>query len=145
VLPWSTGFHRLKLFLCCFDFGGTHVCEQSDTNADQLAFLYFETFFQTGFFHFSQNSVFRLWNGKAVTNELGFSQLVCFRSSDFFRGFGGRFLAAGFVLVAAERFAAGLVFEFILEVSLKLTVVYFTTVPKKRYKSFIRYDGIHQK
>jgi len=26
-----------------------------------------------------------------------------------------------------------------------LTVVYFTTVPKKRYKSFIRYDGIHSK
>jgi hypothetical protein len=63
----------------------------------------------------------------------------------FFAALAGVFLGAGFALVAAERFTAGLVFEFILEVSLMLTVVYFTTVPKKRYKSFIRYDGIHSK
>jgi hypothetical protein len=35
----------------------------------------------------------------------------------FFAALAGVFRAAGFALVAAERFAAGLVFEFILEVS----------------------------
>ena len=91
VFPWSTGFHRLKLFLGRLDFGATHVCKYSDTNSDELAFLDFETFFQTCFFNFSQYGVFRLRNGEAIAYELGFSQLICFTSSDFFSSLGGSF------------------------------------------------------
>jgi hypothetical protein len=64
-------------------------------------------------------------------------------SAAFLVALAGVFLAAGFALVAAARLAAGLVFEFISIVSWWLISVYDITLPKKRYKSFIRYDGIH--
>ena len=108
-------------------------------------FLISKPSFRQAFLTFASTAYSDSGMVKLSRTSWGLVSLSAFVAVTFFAALAGVFLAAGFALVAAERFAAGLVFEFILEVSLKLTVVYFTTVPKKRYKSFIRYDGIHSK
>jgi hypothetical protein len=82
---------------------------------------------------------------KLSRTSWGLVSLSAFIAVTFFAALVGVFLADGFALLAAARFTAGLVLEFIVTVSWWLMSVYDIELPKKRYKSFIRYDGIHQK
>jgi hypothetical protein len=82
---------------------------------------------------------------KLSRTSWGLVSLSALLAVTFLAALAGVFFADGFALVAAARFVTGLVFEFIDMASWWSISVYDIALPKKRYKSFIRYDGIHQK